>query len=287
MLTLIGQTATKAPAKKRLGTVPHIAFNYSQAVGDVSKYGPGFTFNALSKEDFARFNPSVLGLGDISRNGEYIQALVAFFDLEGFTDFCGQVDSHLVIPEFLSRYMNWLFQTLAEQFYESADETTVKLWGSLPFYVKFMGDGLLFIWNTDLCRGFPGTVNIAQNLLAVTNLYTDHFLTDVRKAVSNPPIRLRCGIARGQVISIGGGADFVGSCINVASRLQKLSNLSFAVSRRGFDLSEAPDGEGSFRSFLVLKRTAVRSIGKQELVYIRTDEFAALSPAEKLEFRDP
>ena len=267
--------------------MPHIAFNYSQAAGDLFKYGSGFTFNALSKADFARFDPSVLGLGDISRDGEYSQALVAFFDLEGFTDFCGQVDSHLVIPEFLSRYLSWLFQTLAEQFRESTDETTVKLWGSLPFYAKFLGDGILFIWNTDLCRGFPGTVNIAQNLLAVTALYADRFLADIRKAVSNPPGRLRCGIARGQVISIGGGADYVGSCINVASRLQKLSNLSFAVSRRGFDLSEAPDNEGSLRSFLVLKRTAVRSIGKQELVYIRRDEFAALSPSEQQEFRDP
>lgn len=121
----------------------------------------------------------------------------------------------------------------------------------------------------------------------MTNLYAERFLPDIRRAVSAPPRRLRCGIARGQVISVGGGADYVGSCINVAARLQKLSNLSFAVSRRGFDLSDAPDAEGSLRSFLVLKRTAVRSIGKQELVYIRKDEFDALPSAERQEFCDP
>lgn len=267
--------------------MPHIAFNYSQAAGDAAQYGPGVIFNALSKKEFARFTPAALGLGDVSRDGEYVQALVAFFDLEGFTDFCGQVDSHLVIPEFLSRYLNWLFKTLADQFCEGDDGSTVRLWGSLPFYAKFLGDGILFIWGTDLCRGFPGTVNIAHSLLAVTNLYAENFLPDIRRAVSNPPGRLRCGIARGQVISIGGGADYVGSCINVAARLQKLNTLSFAVSRRGFDLSAAPNDEGSFRSFLVLKKTAVRSIGKQELVYIRKDEFAALSPALQLEFSDP
>ena len=267
--------------------MPHIAFNYKQAEGDPSVYGPGFIFNALSKRDFSAFNPSVLGLGDVSRDGEYSQALAAFFDLEGFTDFCGQVDSHLVIPEFLSRYLSWLFQTLAEQFCEGSDDTTVRLWGSLPFYAKFLGDGILFLWATDLCCGFPGTVNIAQSLLAVTNLYADGFLGDIRKAVSNPPGRLRCGIARGQIISVGGGADYVGSCINVAARLQKLSHLSFAISRRGFDLSDAPELEGSLRSFLVLKCTSVRSIGKQELVYIRKDEFAALSEREQQEFRDP
>lgn len=267
--------------------MPHISFTYSQIAGDAATYGPGITFNALSRKEFAAFNPSALGLGDIARDGEYVQALVAFFDLEGFTDFCGQVDSHLVIPEFLSRYLTWLFQTLADQFRESEDEALVKLWGCLPFYAKFLGDGILFIWNTDACCGFPGAVNIAQNLLAVTNLYAERFYPDIRRAVSAPPRRLRCGIARGQVISVGGGADYVGSCINVAARLQKLSNLSFAVSRRGFDLSEAPDTEGSFRSFLVLKRTAVRSIGQQELIYVRKDEFAALPPSEQQEFRDP
>jgi class 3 adenylate cyclase len=267
--------------------VPHISFNYSQVTANPIQYGPGVTFNTLKKEEFATFNPAVLGLGDISRNGEYMQALAAFFDLDGFTDFCNQVDSHLVIPEFLTRYLNWLFQTLATEFRESEDSDTVRLWGCLPFYAKFLGDGILFLWATDHCRGLPGKVNIAQSLLAITDTYASRFLVDIRRAVSNPPSRLRCGIALGQVISIGGGADYVGSCMNVAARLQKLSTLSFAISRRGFDLSESPDFEGSLRSFLVLKQTAVRSVGTEELVYVRRDEFAALSASEKQEFTDP
>jgi class 3 adenylate cyclase len=267
--------------------VPNISFTYSHVEANPLQYGAGATFNALSQAEFATFNPSVLGLGDIARDGEYAQALAAFFDLEGFTGFCSQVDSHLVIPEFLTRYLNWLFRSLAEEFRESDDGAAVRLWGCLPFYAKFLGDGILFLWATDRCRGFPGKVNIAQSLLAITNAYAERFLTDIRKAVSNPPRRLRCGIALGQIISIGGGADYVGSCINVASRLQKLGNLSFAISRRGFDLSEAPGGEGSLRSYLTLKQTAIRSIGQQELVYVRTDEFDALGASEKLAFSDP
>jgi len=267
--------------------VPSIAFNYSQAAADPAQYGEGVTFNALTKAEFATFTPGVLGLGDISRDGQYVQALAAFFDLEGFTDFCSQVDSHLVIPEFLTRYLNWLFGSLAEEFRESETADTVRLWSCLPFYAKFLGDGLLFLWATDRCNGLPGKVNIAQSLLAITNAYVGRFLVDIRKAVSKPPRRLRCGIALGQIISIGGGADYVGSCINVASRIQKLGNLSFAISRRGFDLEESPDFEGSLRSYMVLKKTEIRSIGMQELVYVRKDEFAALSAAEKLAFRDP
>ena len=262
--------------------MPQISFNYSQVMA-----GPGVTFNVLSQKEIATFNPSALGLGDIAREGECVQALAAFFDLDGFTDFCGQIDSHIVIPEFLTRYLNWLFQTLAEEFRESEDAGTVRLWGCLPFYAKFLGDGILFLWATDRCPGLHDKVNIAHSLLSITDAYVDRFLADIRKAVSNPPVRLRCGIALGQIISIGGGADYVGSCINEASRLQKLGDLTFAISRRGFDLSKAPDSEGSLRSFLTLKQTAVRGIGKKQLVYIRKDEFDALRASEKLRYSDP
>ncbi len=267
--------------------MPNIGFTYRQVPGDPKRYGKGVVFNALDACDYARFNPGVLGLGDIARDGAYLQALAAFFDLEGFTDFCGQVDSHLVIPEFLTRYLHWLFQTLAGEFREGEAGGLVRLWGCLPFYAKFLGDGILFLWDTDQCRGLPGKVNIAQSLLAVTNSYVAEFLPGIRRAVSQPPARLRCGIALGQIIAVGGGADYVGSCINVAARLQKIGYLSFAVSRRGFDLEESPATEGSLRSFLTLKRTAIRSIGDQELVYIRKDEFAALGEAGRRDFADP
>jgi class 3 adenylate cyclase len=267
--------------------MPKIDFTYTQATADPVRYGPGFVFNTIPQAEFAAFTPAALGLGDVNRSGTQVQALAVFIDLEGFTDFCNQVDSHLVIPEFLSRYFDWLFQALAEQFREGEENGQVRIWGSLPFYAKFLGDGLLFLWDTDRNPGLSGTVNIARNLLDVTRLYETQFVREMRRAVSKPPARLRCGISRGQVIAIGGGTDYVGSCINVASRLQKLASLSFAVSGRGFDLSKAPEGEGSLRSFLVLKETSLRGIGDQELVYIRKDEFDSLRPAERAEFRDP
>ncbi len=267
--------------------MPNISFTYRNVAGAPEHYGSGVMFNALNREEFALFNPGVLGLGDIARDGKYVQALAAFFDLEGFTDFCGQVDSHLVIPEFLTRYLTWLFRALADEFREGEDGDTVRLWGCLPFFAKFLGDGILFLWATEECRGLPGKVNIVQSLLAVTNAYTSRFLPDIRRAVSGPPGRLRCGIALGQIIAIGGGADYVGSSINVAARLQKMGSFSFAVSRRGFDLDESPDADGSLRSYLTLKRTAIRSIGRQELVYVRKDEFAALRPEDQREFCDP
>ena len=55
------------------------------------KYGTknledGYNYS-LTNSKFNQFNPSMLGLGDISREGERIDALAAIFDLEGFTSF--------------------------------------------------------------------------------------------------------------------------------------------------------------------------------------------------------
>ena len=52
----------------------------------------------LSSEQFDRFNPDVLGLGDISSRSTQVEALAAIFDLSGFTNFCSQVDPHLAVP---------------------------------------------------------------------------------------------------------------------------------------------------------------------------------------------
>src|SRR4029077_11901818 len=63
-----------------------------------------------------------------------------------------------------------------------------------------------------------------------------NFLSKLRSTMVDPPPVLRCGIARGTVFCVGDGEDYVGSCINMAARLQRLQGISFAFNRRGFDL---------------------------------------------------
>ena len=50
--------------------------------------------------------------------------------------------------------------------------------------------------------------------------------------MSRVPLKLRCGIARGQIMSIGDASLFVGPCINVAARLQKLGKFSLPFKKR-------------------------------------------------------
>ena len=142
--------------------MPTTDFDYTRVKAPKDKYGEGFSLNALKKGDFEKFHPDLLGLGDISKEGRYVQALVAFCDLEGFTDFCNQVDSHLVIPEFMTRYIQWVFDYLAEELKEGAETDTIRIWGSLPFYMKFLGDGLLFMWDTQYSGGPNGIRNMVE-----------------------------------------------------------------------------------------------------------------------------
>src|SRR3982751_2685772 len=100
----------------------------------------------ISDADFRSFNASLLGLGDISADGKYFEALAAIFDLEGFTSFTNQIDPHLVIPEFLNEFLTWLFDAISAQLKREVDEEVI-LWGELPFFAKFLGDGVLFLWD--------------------------------------------------------------------------------------------------------------------------------------------
>jgi class 3 adenylate cyclase len=260
--------------------VPALNFNYR--VVNV-KEGQSSNGDVLPSDDFKSFGPASLGLGDISREGKTVQALAAVFDLSGFTSFCSQPESQLVIPEFLDAYLNWIFKELANQMKERESEGKVVLWCRLPFFAKFLGDGLLFLWDT---VGMTRT-EMSILIISVQNVldeYRDTFLPKIKKCVSSPPPALRCGIARGQIIAVGNGEDFVGPCINIASRLQRLGSLSFAVSRRGMAFQ---DTDNDFWKDFQVKRVGLPGIGENELVYVRKKEFTALTAAEKNSFHEP
>jgi hypothetical protein len=241
---------------------------------------------SVSKTDFNKFNPAVLGLGDISKDGETTEALAAIFDLEGFTGFCSQIDHHLVVPEFLSEFLKWLFDEISHYFKKGEIKDRVKVWGSLPFFSKFSGDGVMFLWDTGHnVETYSSIGNIVALLKTICEDYINNFLPKIKNRVARPPLRLRCGIARGQIISIGNGKDFVGACINTASRLQKVSQLSFACSRRGFDPDKCFDE--SIKTWFIVKRVSIRGVGEDELILVLKEEFESLSSDEKKYFKAP
>ena len=238
----------------------------------------------LKNEVFENFNPDLLGLGDIGAASSTTDAIAAVFDLEGFTNFCKQIEPHLSVPLFLSEFLGWLLDDLKAEMVKKTEAEGVALWCPLPFFVKFMGDGILVLWDAAEASAV-GRRNIILSAKQVCDHYKRKFLPKIQKKVVMPPPILRCGMARGSVYSVGNGNDYVGSCINMAARLQKIGGTTFAFNRRGFDL-EDPDAGEFFSKDIVVKKLPIRGIGDDELVGVLAKEFNALKPADKKQFKE-
>src|SRR5688500_12976227 len=216
--------------------MPMSTFKPKEADFERIKFGVE-TRRVLKKNIYDSFNPVLLGLGDIKQPAVATDAVAAMFDLEGFTTFSKKIEPHLSVPLFLSEFLEWLFAVIRDEMTESHHANGAVLYGPLPFFVKFMGDGLLVLFDVskscDTARR-----NIVLSARQVCRSYSTKFLPSIQARVVEPPSRLRCGVARGTVYSVGNGQDYVGSCINMTARLQKLPGLTFAFNRRGFNLED-------------------------------------------------
>ena len=238
----------------------------------------------LSPVAYEQFNVGLLGLGDITQRSRPVEAVAAVFDLEGFTSFCKQIDPQLSVPLFLSEFLTWLFGQIKEEMTEQKDARGAVLWCPLPFFVKFMGDGLLVLWNAS-DAGDVGKYNIITAAHEICKKYRSQFISRVETKLVNVPKILRCGIARGAVYSVGDGNDFVGSCVNIAARLQKIEGLTFAFNVRGFTSYE-PRALKFFDDNYLVKKMAIRGIGEGELVAVLKVEFQMMKDSQKKQFYD-
>lgn len=247
----------------------------------------GKKYRLLQKRVYDLFNTSLLGLGDISQQSVPVDAIAAVFDLQGFTNFCKQIEPHLSVPRFLNEFLGWLLGQIKEEMTHKQYGEEVHLYGPLPFLVKFLGDGLLVIWDASAMRDVARR-NVLLAAKEICTAYARNFLPTILKEIVDPPPALRCGLARGTVYSVGDGNDFVGSCINMAARLEKLPGVTFAFNKRGFELKE-PELESTefFCKAIVVKKVAIRGIGHGELIGILKKEFESLKSADKKLFLDP
>jgi hypothetical protein len=236
----------------------------------------------LDNNILQKFNPSMLELGDIGTPCQEKEAVVAVFDLTGFTAFCNQVDSYLAIPKFLNDFLEWFFNIIRENITEEDFGDRTALWTGLPIMVKFLGDGLILLWDArkmteeQICR-------LAGTLYMVCHAYRTDFYPYISNAVNKPPSVLRCGVARGKVFSIGNDKEFVGHCINNATRLSRLGSLSFCFPHRGFRVREHMPAE--YRQLFVLKTASIRGVGENELVWVVKDEYNNLPVKNREMFR--
>ena len=245
----------------------------------------GKELRLLSKAAFAKFDASLLGIGDLTQPSVAIDAIAAVFDLGGFTNFCKQIEPHLAVPAFLSRFLSWLLNRLKVEMQRQEYDKGVTLWSPLPFYVKFLGDGLLVLWDATT-MSHVSRRNILVSASAICDRYKDTFLPKIQTKVVDPPPILRCGLARGTVFSVGEGFDYVGSCINMAARLQRLPGIEFAFNIRGFVI-EGKHVTPFFLESILVKKVSIRGIGDGELIAVLKSDFKRMSAEEKTPFRSP
>jgi class 3 adenylate cyclase len=238
----------------------------------------------LDNETLKGFSPAILRLGDISAPSREVEAIAAVFDLAGFTRFCNQVDPHLAVPKYLSSFLDWLFEKVKVELTARSYVDSKELWADLPFLAKFLGDGILFLWNT---RNMNETLicNIIATLYNICYEYRHQFYPEIKMAVDKPPTTLRCGLARGRVFSVGNGQDYIGHCINTASRLQKLSLLTFCFPHRGFNIQGYM--RENYRRLFIQKSVSIRGVGENELVWVLEEEFNKLPEKIKALFQNP
>ena len=235
----------------------------------------------MTKDALNRFGPSILGLGDLLTEGSPVDVICAIFDLEGFTDFAGHTDPHLALPEFFGAYLQWLFDGVRKGAIAKQKDDGVVLYYPLPFYAKFMGDGVIFLWNTSMNIDSENN-NIAFTCVKLAQSYGTDLLPRVQQLVSHAPRKMRCGVARGRVVSVGAGEDFVGPCMNLAARLQKLTPFSWAVARNGL-----PTFGTSYKRTAVLRAASIRGFSGRELVYLPLREFEKLTSEESKAYPAP
>ena len=237
----------------------------------------------LSRTRFDAFNAWLLGLGDLGRAASTLDAVAAVFELGGFEDFSRHVESDTAIPLTLKEFLIWLTEQIKAETKRKEHDGGVVLWGPLPFFVKFTGEGMLVLWDmsaeTDVIRR-----NVLATALAICTNYKKDFLPRLFGRVADPPPALRCALARSTVYSLGEGHDYAGACIVMAQRLHRLQGITYCFDSRGFYLKDADENDW-IKKDIVVKRVSQRGIGENELIGILRTEAKRLSLGERRQFR--
>lgn len=213
------------------------------------------------------------------------KAIVASFDLAGFSDFCNQPEASKAAPRLAKRMFDVLNSHFTEVTEVGVFSTELKP-GELPAptFIKFTGDGALMLWLLkDKLPDFPQEFcNLVVEKMRQFQARLVEDLPGCQKEwhVSKLPKRVRVGISTGIVYALRPPhavtswtepCDYVGYCINLAVRLQDhCRELGFFA--HGVLHPEIPGME---------ERTALKLKGSQdEPVFLFTEDIVRVSKSE-------
>lgn len=210
-------------------------------------------------------------------------SIALMYDLEGFSRFFNQPDVQHYVPSFLNHVSSAISICLyggdAYWLSNPQNRNTEPL-DILVSHEKFMGDGALYILlppkKTDDFD--PQTLRMICNRL--WNL-KNGFPEIVKRALDDVPVvevpqRIRFGVSRGSVYELkktgGSASEYIGFCINQASRLQSYCpDLGFIASAR-LMISDGVLKEHSYKKVIATKIKGFPN----ELVIVDSDEYDEL-----------
>ena len=219
-------------------------------------------------------------------------ALVVIYDISGFSKFFNQPDVQEYVPRFLNNISEVISVIMfgGDRYWESPKEF---VWDTFPAPVheKFLGDGALYIWlPPGSAKEFP-SLFITQLCNSLWNIQ-NKFKKILRKCAEDIPVYelpqgIRFGLARGTVYELTNRKtrerEYIGFCINLASRLQKYcSQLDFIASARIGIPQETLNRYG----YIKVIATKIRGFPK-EIVIVDKNEYNKLSEEIRNDLFEP
>jgi class 3 adenylate cyclase len=210
-----------------------------------------------------------------------MNGIAVIYDLAGFSKFFNQPDVHMYVPI----YLNYISDFVERAFF-GGDAFWVKkknllsALSILPVHRKFLGDGALYVWSIpeaglDSSEDFIGLLcnrlwNIQSNFEDINKSVMD------KVPVYELPTHIRFGVSRGSIweLQIGdtGETEYIGICLNLASRLQKYCpGLNFIASARLGVPQQLLDKHGYIR----VLATKLKGFPK-EIVIVDEQEYTTL-----------
>jgi len=214
-------------------------------------------------------------------------AVVMIYDIVGFSGFFNQPDVHEYVPRFLNHISDAISTIIygGEEYWIEEPEKILPLTAEVV-HEKFLGDGALYIWLPPAGGGFS-TVFITNLCNRLWNMQAN-FERILKKCVEFIPVYelphgIRFGLARGTVYQLTNQktreSEYIGFCINLASRLQRYcSELAFVASAR----TEIPDLMLSKYEYIKVVATKLKGFPK-EIVIVDKNEYDKLPEEVKLD----
>jgi hypothetical protein len=211
--------------------------------------------------------------------------IAMIYDIAGFSAFFNQPDIHKYMP----RYLNHISKCLdiciygGEQYW-NPNEPELGPLRLLPVHRKFIGDGALYIWAPkDATQIRPDFIIPLANRLWNLQRYFENVTLACADEIPlmELPSAVKFGIARGTVfeLSIEGSQtkEYIGICVNLASRLQKYcSGLNFIASAR----LDIPKSELEKHGYTKAVATCIKGFPK-EIIVVDKNEYARLDTEVK------